>query len=93
MVIGGPGREYRSKIMQQCVAEQWGSFGPVKIKVQIVACPPDKRLRDLDNLFKAPLDALTKAGVWIDDSQIQELSIKWGNIEKGGKLYIDVQPC
>ena len=38
----------------------------------IEAWMPDKRVRDLDNLLKAPLDALTRAGFWVDDSQIAD---------------------
>ncbi len=40
----------------------------------ILVYPPDRRARDLDNLGKALLDALTKAGVYGDDSQIDHLT-------------------
>lgn len=63
--------------------------GPLDVK--LVACRPNKRVRDLDNLPKAALDSLTKAGLWKDDSQIQKLSIEWGEDVKGGELrvYVD----
>lgn len=38
--------------------------------------PPDKRTRDLDNILKATLDALTHAGVWLDDSQVKRLLVE-----------------
>ncbi len=38
--------------------------------------PPDKRIRDLDNYHKALWDALTHAGVWTDDSQIDVLEAR-----------------
>ncbi|ELM7887852.1 TPA: RusA family crossover junction endodeoxyribonuclease [Escherichia coli] len=38
-----------------------------KLAIRIIVEPPDKRRRDLDNLLKAPLDALTHAGLLIDD--------------------------
>lgn len=44
--------------------------------VDIEAFMPDKRRRDLDNILKALLDALTHAGVWMDDSQIVDLRIR-----------------
>lgn len=47
-----------------------------KLKVHIEAYPPDKRKRDLDNLFKSLLDALEKSGVFKDDRQIDALSIE-----------------
>lgn len=36
---------------------------------------PDRRRRDLDNMPKALFDGLTHAGVWTDDSQIDDLRI------------------
>jgi len=46
-----------------------------RLSVEIHAYPPDKRIRDLDGMLKAMLDALTEARVWDDDSQIDRLSI------------------
>lgn len=34
--------------------------------------PPDRRRRDLDNVAKALYDALTRAGIWGDDSQVAD---------------------
>ena len=47
--------------------------GPVRVVIE--AFPPDRRKRDLDNVLKSLLDSLTHAGVWEDDSQIQDLRI------------------
>lgn len=47
-----------------------------RIKLTIDAYPPDKRKRDLDNLFKAVLDSLQAAEIFPDDCQVDELSIK-----------------
>ena len=49
------------------------SAGPVRVVIE--AFPPDRRKRDLDNILKSLLDSLTHAGVWEDDSQIQDLRI------------------
>lgn len=41
---------------------------------------PDKRKRDLDNLFKGPNDFLVALGIIEDDSLIHQLSGEWGDI-------------
>lgn len=47
-----------------------------KLVVVIYAYPPDKRRRDIDNITKCLLDSLQHAGVYEDDSQIDELTIR-----------------
>lgn len=62
--------------------------GPVM--VEVLANPPDNSRRDLDNLLKVTLDAMTHAGVWKDDSQIDMLTIQRGPIVPGGVLFVRV---
>lgn len=42
------------------------------LAVRCEVFPPDRRRRDLDNVGKALYDALTRAGVWCDDSQVAD---------------------
>lgn len=77
MIISAKGREYR-KAVQDIVASELVIVRHKPLRVEIVAYRPDRRKRDLDNLLKAPLDAMTHCKVWDDDSQIHELTIKWG---------------
>jgi crossover junction endodeoxyribonuclease RusA len=54
---------------------------------------PDRRRRDLDNVLKSTLDSLTHAGVWDDDSQIDQLSVERGFLDKGkGFIRITITP-
>ncbi len=46
-----------------------------RIELCVDAFPPDKRVRDLDNLFKSLLDSLQAGGVFHNDNQIDALSI------------------
>jgi len=62
-----------------------------KLKVEITAYMPDKRRRDLDNILKALLDALTGAGIWEeDDSQVDEMCVKHGEVRVGGQIEVSI---
>lgn len=62
--------------------------GPVE--VDIYASPPDKRIRDLDNIEKPLLDALQHAGVFENDFQISRKQITRMPVEAGGTVRIRV---
>lgn len=59
------------------------------IKVNIIACPPDKRKRDLDNILKPILDILQHLRVIKDDALIVSLTIEKKFDEKD-KIYVAV---
>jgi crossover junction endodeoxyribonuclease RusA len=88
VLVSEKGRKYRVTVKNDIS----GLFiRPIdgSVKVEINAYPPDNRRRDLDNLMKASLDALTFAGAWLDDSQIVDLRIVRGEVVKpDGFLYV-----
>lgn len=57
-----------------------------RLAVHIKAYPPDRRVRDLDNVFKGVLDVLKLAHVIRDDGDIDQLSIERGICVSGGRL-------
>lgn len=61
-----------------------------RIGVRVSVYPPDRRKRDIDNILKAPLDALTHGGMIEDDGLIDVLHIERREVVKGGKLEITV---
>ncbi|EIF0400323.1 RusA family crossover junction endodeoxyribonuclease, partial [Escherichia coli] len=61
-----------------------------RLAIKVIAEPPDKRRRDLDNILKAPLDALTHAEVLIDDEQFDEINIVRGQPVSGGRLGVKI---
>lgn len=93
MLISAKGREYRNEVagnMLQCDRSKLPFTG--RIRVNIAFYPPDKRRRDLDNLYKGLLDALTHAGVWQDDSQIDDLRIvRMAETEAEGMVFVQVE--
>ena len=74
-MISEKGRKYASAVAEQVLIQNASKRFEGRLSVHIDAHVPDKRKRDLDNCFKAILDSLTKAVVWLDDSQIDILSI------------------
>lgn len=62
------------------------------LSIRVVLTPPDRRRRDIDNYHKAPLDALTKADVWDDDSQVKHMETIMAEPERGGRCDIYIQP-
>lgn len=91
--ISPRGREF-SKEVVACVSEQINFLGgnalDGRLLVEVTLFPPDKRVRDLDNHMKALQDALTCAGVWKDDSQIDQLFIYRGQILKNGLAMVEI---
>ena len=61
-----------------------------KVALKIKLEPPDKRKRDIDNCCKALLDALTYSGVWIDDSQVDDLHIYRADPIPNGRVTIEI---
>ena len=81
------GKQYKQEVCE--IVSQVGIEtieGSVAVFVR--AFMPDKRRRDLMNLEKILSDSLTNAGVWLDDSQIDDFHIVRGPVEKGGRVEV-----
>jgi crossover junction endodeoxyribonuclease RusA len=83
VLVSKEGRDYRKKVCNQSLLHRFPRLGKARLRMSITAFPPDRRRRDLDNILKAVLDALQAAGVYHDDSQIDELSITRASDLKG----------
>ena len=91
MLLSREGRDYyaqASAAVMPHAAPGWPLQGRLSLRVE--AYPPDRRRRDLSNLLKVPEDLLTKCGVWLDDSQIDDLSIVRREVIPGGRLVVTV---
>ena len=90
-LLSEEGRRFRTTAAQMCMLGGVNNRQLAgRLAVSMVACPPDRRARDLDNVLKATLDALTHAGVWLDDSQIDLLSVERAQVVKGGELRVTI---
>jgi crossover junction endodeoxyribonuclease RusA len=84
------GRIYAEEAAQR-IHEQNGCLQlDDKLLVEVELYPPDIRTRDLDNHMKGLLDACTKAQVWIDDSQVDQLFIYRGKVLKNGLAIVKI---
>lgn len=90
VLISEAGRKYRKAVHEAVLlsspSQRKAPAG--RLDVGIMAYMPDRRVRDIDNLNKALLDALTHAQVIEDDSLIDKLLIERGPVVKGGKVRV-----
>ena len=93
-LISKKGRADRKHIDTIGLTHRWRQtgFGDARLAIRILACAPDRRARDLDNLLKSLLDSLSHAGLFDDDAQIDDLRIIRGPISPGqGYLEIEIE--
>lgn len=64
------------------------TFADKQVAISVMIHPRSKRKFDLDNTLKAILDALMKAGMYDDDSQIEYIEIARGEQVDGGKAVV-----
>lgn len=81
--VSSPQARAYAKAVAEAVKEVRAMPAPSgELRAVIAAWVPDRRARDLDNMVKAPLDALVKAGVMADDSLIVDLRIYRAGLDK-----------
>lgn len=87
-LISEKGRAYRTDVLAHVLQARAAKNLSGSLSVSIEAYPPDRRKRDLDNLLKSLLDSLTHAGVILDDSCIDKLSIERGPVTAPGSVSV-----
>ena len=89
-IVSKEGRGYKTAVQAACLEQDApkGIQGKVALKIKLE--PPDKRKRDIDNCCKALLDALTYSGVWIDDSQVDDLHIYRSDVIPNGRVTVEI---
>tara|TARA_R110002124_G_C8587116_1_gene482966 strand:+ start:177 stop:530 length:354 start_codon:yes stop_codon:yes gene_type:complete len=91
-IISKRGREYRknSLLLLDSIGlsnEELSS----RLSVSVTLNPPTLRKYDVDNFTKAAFDALSVAKFWLDDEQVDRLTVTKGVKTKGGNIQIKVE--
>jgi crossover junction endodeoxyribonuclease RusA len=89
--ISQGGKDYTTDVQAALWSVDWRLMRG-RLAVDVDAVMPDRRRRDIDNLLKVLLDALTKANAWEDDEQIDDLRIRRVGVESPGRVIVTVKP-
>lgn len=91
-IISKRGRIFRGEVWQQCFEQNANDLKmDDRITCSVILYPPDVRIRDLDNYLKSLQDAITHAGVWLDDAQIDYGEQFRGQVVSGGACKVRIK--
>lgn len=89
VLISRDGREYRVRALEALMVQRVPKKHLTgRLAIYVIARPPDRRKRDLSNLWKAFEDALQHADVIEDDSDFDDMRIMRGAVVADGELEI-----
>lgn len=93
VLISAKGRGYRQSVCAFCLDVKNDFTWPLtgRLEVQVVLRRMDKRSYDIENFTKALLDALEHAGVYKNDSQIDQLHIIRGPVVPNGSCKVSIK--
>jgi len=87
--LSADGKAYRDAVAE--VMRECPSFAAARLRVTITLHPPTKRAFDLGNCDKSLMDALMHAGIFDDDSQIDDQRFLRGDVSKGGWCIVRIE--
>lgn len=90
--IKAEGKEFRKVVEDAVMEAEWAFKGPIKgrVRLDVDVHFKDRRRRDIGNLDKCLCDALTVAGVYEDDTLIDEVTYRRKDIVEGGMIVVRV---
>jgi crossover junction endodeoxyribonuclease RusA len=83
---------FRKQTALECIPYVKSELYDKRLSLFICAFPPDKRLRDLDNVLKILMDSLQHAEVYKNDYQIDSIYIK-RMPDLLGQVVVKIEEC
>lgn len=90
MVVSQEARKYIDDVSILALTWQIKTL-KARLSLRIMAYPPDRRVRDIDNALKIAIDSLQHAGVYGNDAQIDRIYIERGLSRPPGYMDIDIE--
>jgi crossover junction endodeoxyribonuclease RusA len=91
LILSAAARDYfQAAAVALLQQKPWPQFRG-RLEVTMWFEPPNRIRRDLANFEKQVSDALVKAGVMADDSQIDRLHLIRGQVFKGGRVWVNIE--
>ena len=89
--MSAAGKAYR----QNVIAAVWSLYGKPKpwtclLELAMDFEPPTSATYDLDNYFKASIDAMVHAGLMVDDKQIKKITAEMHAKNPPGRVVVEV---
>ena len=81
-------KTFKQEVWVAAFNSHHAGFKDSRLSITINLYPPDKRVRDIDNVLKPLLDALTQAKLFNDDGQVDRLNVIRGNVVKNGMCTV-----
>jgi crossover junction endodeoxyribonuclease RusA len=91
-VLSKKGRLYAEEVKRQIALASLNLGIDCAVEVDIKLAPPRNGKWDGDNYTKAIFDALTKAGVWVDDSLVAKYHVEKLPKYALGEVYMSISP-
>ena len=88
--VSPEGLAYRLRVLEKRPRMGWPMDGP--LRMEIIVFPNRSVSQDLDNIPKCICDALQYAGIYRDDNQIEDLSVRRMPKDAKARVVVTIEP-